>query len=258
MERREFIKTSGVVAVSGITALAGCTGTSADAPPPRKSNVIEDVQLSEDGTALSINPVSEEEQWVQTRRDITSGTVRTEDTEADNTTTNTSANLSTLAELSPIGVASAAKGRGATGRGAGGYSSAPRTSNGRAWFFGGAYANTWYDNHEDEVDKVPVRVANLGIAYIGTNTEFEEQDPGPGPVSWDQTYDNSGMDTPIEANVADLQTGWYRVGADIVVDNRGNGDDEAKDLGWECIDVRIEETGSGREITERWKVSPRI
>lgn len=257
MERRQFIKTSGLVTVSGLTTLAGCTGSDNDAPPPRKSNVIEGVNLSDGGDTLTIRPVPQDEQWVQSRRDITDGSTESETTTTENTTS-TSESLSVLGGLSPIGVASAAKGRGATGRGAGGYSSAPRTSNGRAWLFGGAYVNSWYDDHDDEVEKYPVRVTTLGIAYIGTNTEFEEQDPGAGPIPWDETYDNPDPDTPVETQISDLQAGWYRVGSNIVVDNRGNGNDKPTDLGWECIDIRIEETDSGKEITERWKVSPRI
>ena len=256
MERRDLLNTSGIIAVSGLTALAGCSGADDTAPPPRKSNVIDEVSLGQNGSTLTIDPVPQEDQWVQSRRDLYEG----KNTTAEKTTTSedTSTESASLSGLSPIGIASAAKGRGATGRGAGGFSSAPRTSNGRAWFFGGAYANSWYNEHDDEVEKYPTRVAQLGIAYVGTNEEFEEQNPGPGPVSWDETYDNPDPDTPIETDVADLRDGWYRVGANIVVDNRGTGNEETTNLGWECIDIRVEDNGSGKEITERWKVSPRI
>jgi hypothetical protein len=256
MERRNFVKTGGIIAVSGLTALAGCSGADDNAPPPRKSNVIDDVSLGQNGSTLTIDPVPQEDQWVQSRRDLYEGENTT--TDKNTTSEDTSNESASLSGLSPIGVASAAKGRGATGRGAGGFSSAPRTSNGRAWFFGGAYANSWYNDHDDEVEKYPTRVAQLGIAYIGSDEEFEEQDPGPGPVSWDETYDNPDPDTSIETDVADLQDGWYRVGANIVVDNRGSGNEGTTDLGWECIDIRVEDNGSGKEITERWKVSPRI
>jgi hypothetical protein len=55
-----------------------------------------------------------------------------------------------------------------------------------------------------------------------------------------------------------MQVGWYRVGTNVVVDNRGKGNDKVNDLGWECVDIRIEEQDGGKQITERWKVSPRI
>jgi len=250
-DRRTLLKTSSIVATGGLTAIAGCIGSNNE-PPPRKSNVIDDIELSADGTALRIDPFGESNRWVVSRRDL--------DVDASAQPTNqtrdsgSTASLSALSKLSPVGTARAAKGRGATGRGSGGYSSAPRTANGRAWFWGGSYTNGWYNDHDDEVSQYPVDIATLGIAYIGPNARFEEQDPGPGPINWDDTYD-SPTDTEIETSIEDVQPGWYRVGANIVV---AEGPDEGADLGWECIDLRLEQTADGKEITERWKVSPRI
>lgn len=250
IDRRTLLRTSGIVATGGLATLAGCTGSSEE-PPPRKSNVIEDVALSADGSVLSIDPFGKSDRWVQSRRkmdtDASSGS-------GDQTDTGLTASLSLLATLSPVGTAQAAKGRGATGRGSGGYSSAPRTANGRAWFWGGAYTNSWYNDHDDEVSRYPVDITTLGAAYIGSNARFEEQDPGPGPIKWDDTY-NSPSDEAIETSVRDMQPGWYRVGANIVV---AEGPDEGIDLGWECLDLRVEQSAGGKEITERWKVSPRI
>ena len=245
-----MLKTSGIVAAGGLTAVAGCLGTNNE-PPPRRSNVIDEVELAADGSALRIDPYGESDRWLQSRRDLDADPASGS---GDGTDTESTASLSALAALSPVGRARAAKGRGATGRGSGGYRSAPRTANGRAWFWGGSYTNGWYDDHDDEVSQYPVDIATLGVAYIGSNTRFEEQDPGPGPINWDDTYD-SPTDEAIETSVRDLQPGWYRIGANTVV---AEGPDEGTDLGWECLDLRIEQTLDGKEITERWKVSPRI
>jgi len=251
INRRTLLTTSGIIATGGLTTLAGCTGNSAE-PPPRKSNVIDEVELSADGSALRVDPYGESDCWVQSRRDLD---VDASSESGDQTDAAESIAIpSALAVLSPVGTARAAKGRGATGRGSGGYSSAPRTANGRAWFWGGSYASGWYNDHDDEVVQYSVDIATLGVAYIGSNTRFEEQDPGPGPINWDDTYD-SPTDKEIETSVQDLQPGWYRVGANIVV---AEGPDEGTDLGWECLDLRVQQTADGKEITERWKVSPRI
>jgi len=238
-----------------MVSLAGCIGTGSSSPPPRKSNVIETVQVADGGSTLVVTPEPAPEQWVQTRRDLDVVDASTDGADTDGNSTETTARLGVLSGLSPVGVASAAKGRGATGRGAGGYSSAPKTSSGRAWFWGGGYTSTWYNNHEDEVDKYPVDINQLGIAYLGTHAQFKEQDPGPGPVTWDETYDSP--DGEIETDIESMRVGWYRVGANIVVAD-GAESDSATDLGWECVDLRVEDTGSGPEITEEWKVSPRI
>ena len=275
IERRTLLTTSGIVATGGLAALAGCTGNSTE-PPPRKSNVIDGIELTADGSTLRIDPYAESECWVQSRRDLAvnavSGSgdqrdaaesvailsalaVETSSESGDQTeTTESIVTSSALASLSPVGTARAAKGRGATGRGSGGYSSAPRTENGRAWFWGGSYASGWYNDHDDEVTQYPVDIDTLGVAYLGSDARFEEQDPGPGPVNWDDTY-NAPTDEGIETSIQDLQPGWYRVGANIIL---AEGPDAGTDLGWECLDLRVEETADGKEITERWKVSPRI
>jgi len=251
IDRRTLLKTSRIVATGGLTAIAGCIG-STNEPPPRRSNVIDNIELSADGTTLRIDPFAESDRWVQSRRDLDVDASARSGNQTG--ATESIASLSVLSKLSPVGTARAAKGRGATGRGSGGYRSAPRTANGRAWFWGGSYTNGWYNDHDDEVSQYPVDIATLGVAYIGSNARFEEQDPGPGPINWDDTYD-SPADEEIETSIEDVQPGWYRVGANIVV---AEGPDEGADLGWECIDLRLEQTADGKEITERWKVSPRI
>jgi hypothetical protein len=251
IERRTLLTTSGIVATGGLAALAGCTGNSTE-PPPRKSNVIDGVELTADGSTLRIDPYAESECWVQSRRDLAVNAVSGSGDQRD--AAESVAIPSALAVLSPVGTARAAKGRGATGRGSGGYSSAPRTANGRAWFWGGSYASGWYNDHDDEVTQYPVDIDTLGVAYLGSDARFEEQDPGPGPINWDDTY-NSPTDEEIETSIQDLQSGWYRVGANIIL---AEGPDAGTDLGWECLDLRVQGTADGKEITERWKVSPRI
>jgi len=44
IDRRTLLTTGGIVAAGGLTALAGCTESSTE-PPPRKSNVIDEVEL---------------------------------------------------------------------------------------------------------------------------------------------------------------------------------------------------------------------
>ncbi|WP_084157018.1 hypothetical protein [Haladaptatus cibarius] len=250
MKRRSFLQKGGIVGTGALTALAGCT--SENSPPPRRSNVVNDLSIT--GNNLQIRPFPADQQWVMSRRDIDLVSTGSSD---GNTNGNGAAN--SLSGFSPVGVASAAKGRGATGRGSGGYSSAPRTHNGRAWFFGGSYANSWYDDHEDEVEKYPVTLAAIGVAYLGTNQQFQEQDPGAGPVSWDQTYDEPDPNTKIETPLVGEQgAGWYRVGAHTVIEEQALAEGEDGDLGWECIDIRVERANGSLEVTERWKVSPRV
>lgn len=240
MQRRQLL---GIIGGGTVTALAGCTG-STDSPPPRKSDVIENIEV-ENGEIV-VEQYPDNEQWVASRRDLDGAP------EVNS--------ISLISSLSPVGVAEAKGrgGRGATSRGAGGrsFSSAPKTSSGRARYAGGPYVGTWYNDHDDEVDRYPVEVRNLSVVYIGTNEEFSELNPGPGEFNnWDEVIENPDETTRLSVN--DMQPGWYRVGADVALDADGSGIDET-DFGWEAVDIRVEETGSGKEITERWKVSPRI
>lgn len=238
MDRRKYLSYSGI-ALAGV-ALGGCLNDSNDAPPPRKSDVIEEVSLAEDGSALVVRLVPQGDRWVMSRRDIDQkgGVEQT---------------ANSITTLSLVGTARAAKGRGTTSRSSTSHSSAPKTSKGRAWYGGGGYVGGWYGNHDDEVSEYSVDIDELGVEYIGDNDTFEEQDPGPGPVSWDETYDD--VSGSIETTVQDARRGWYRIGANVVVPSSDSGDG---DLGWECLDIRVESRPDGKEITERWKVSPRI
>lgn len=231
MRRRQFVVGTGLAVAS---ALAGCTDDN-DSPPPRRSNVIETIELA-DGD-LRIAP--EDDTWVMSRYDP-------DDQQA-------LADPDSVGGLSPVGAASAkggggGGGRGATGRGSGGHSSAPRTGHGRAWFHGGAYADDWYDDHDDEVREYSVVVAALGVAYLGTDAEFQDDRPGPGRVPWDETFSDPG---DAETYSIDRE-GWYRVGAHV------EGENVNHDFRWESVDLAVDSSASGYEIDEKWKVSPRI
>ncbi|MFC4551338.1 MULTISPECIES: hypothetical protein [Halorussus] len=230
MRRREFLLASGLAAA---TALAGCSGNAA--PPPRKSNVVSNVETTD--TALRIDLA--DQAWVMSRY--------------DGGGSQSLADPDDVGGFGPVGVAGAkgkggGGGRGATGRGTGGYSKAPRTHHGRAWFHGGGYADDWYENHSDEVSKYPVAVAALGVAYLGSSFAFQDDKPGPGPVNWDEVYRNP--DDAVKHPIS--QDGWYRVGTRI------EGEKSGHDFRWESIDLEVKDAGSGYEIGEEWKVSPRI
>lgn len=230
MRRRKFLLGTGVAAA---TALAGCTGSSS--PPPRKSNVISGIDAQNNNIQIDIA----DNTWVQSRYDAGGSQAL--------------ADPDDVGGLSPVGKASAkgkggGGGRGATGRGSGGYSSAPKTTHGRAWFHGGAYTDDWYDDHEDEVTRYSVAIAALGVAYLGSNAQFQDDKPGAGDVPWDEVYrdPDDAVEYPID------RQGWYRVGANI------RGQQSNHDFRWEAVDFQLEGSGSNYEITEQWKVSPRI
>lgn len=233
MRRREFILGTGLVATS---ALAGCTGNKS--PPPRKSNVFEEIRTTNGKLDIQL----EDNTWVQSRYEA-------EDRQND------LGNADTLGDLSPVGGARAkgkggAGGRGATGRADGGYSNAPKTHHGRAWLYGGAYANSWYDDHDDEVSKYGVTVSTIGVAYLGSSFEMDDDAPGPGPVPWD-----CRIESPDDEVTCDMQDdGWYRVGAEI----RGP---DGHDFDWESVDLEVDDTLGSEdeyEVEKEWKVSPRI
>ncbi|MFC6825088.1 hypothetical protein [Halopelagius fulvigenes] len=230
MRRRQFIVGSGLGA---LVALSGCLGSKS--PPPRKSNVISNFEVSD--TSLVID--SADNTWVMSRY---------EDTQQQS-----------LGGLNPVGVASAkgksggGGGRGASGRGSGGYSSAPRTKHGYAWYHGGDYADDWYENHGDEVSRFPVGIAALGVAYLGSTSQFRDDAPGPGAVPWDKTFQNPDDTVKYDITNGRADEGWYRVGAKIV------GTENDHSFRWESYDLEIDRsTDGGYSIQEEWKVSPRI
>jgi len=256
MKRRMLIRT--VIGSIAVGSTAGCIRafqSDDQSPPPRKSNIIRDISVTNSGEIIKVTTAPDESQWVMTRQEIDAASSRAQ---VENTNNQISWHQRAIAEVdsgldavSPIGTVEA-KGRGATGRGRGGFSSAPRTSNGRAWYGGGAYAATWYDNHDNEVSRVPVTINMIGIGFIGDNDTFTERSIGPGPINWDTTYNDPTGD--IRSDLSP-RSGWYRVGAEVNAELAGGG---TQPLGWECIDLRVRSTGNDEEITKKWKVSPRI
>ncbi|MFC7072639.1 hypothetical protein ACFQJ7_17080 [Halovenus rubra] len=240
MNRRTFIRTSSIALTGLVAGAAGCTDSS-DTPPPRRSSVIETVAVDTEADQLMVELEPAGDRWVQTRRDVD---------DSDVTQPQSDTGSQSSVSFSLIGSARAAKGRGTTSRASTSYSSAPTTHKGRAHYGGGAYVGTWYNDHDDEVEQYPVTVDTVGMAYIGDEETFEEQDPGPGPLNWDETTDDPNGEVRFSAN---RSPGWYRIGTEVVIPG-----EESVDLGWESIDARIEPDGSEPAVTKEWKLSPRI
>lgn len=235
MHRRRFVATLATLAP---VALAGC-GSDA-APPPRKAEVYSDVEL--DDSTLVIDLVSDPE--VESRVDEVG---------------DASGSLAGDSGPAPVGVARAAKGgRGATGRGTGGYSSAPTGRHGWAVYYGGAYGDDWRDDHDDDVRMYDAEIATLAVAHLGTEAEYEDDPPGPGPVPWDETWEDPDEGTAesidlssMSSSVVSLGADWYRVGTELVAT------DGSTNFGWQCVDVLVE-AGEDRSIDEVWHVRSRV
>ncbi|UPM43041.1 hypothetical protein [Halocatena salina] len=219
MHRRRFLA---VISATTLTVLAGCS--SEETPPPRKSSVVE--QLETKNGMIRIDLANQA--WVLSRYTPPRSSIA-------------------------VGVAAAKGGgagsaRGATGRAGGGHASAPRTNHGWAWWHGGAYADDWYEDHDDETSRYPVQIEEIGVRHFGSDDVFKKDRPGAGPVDWDWTYrfPDHRIDHPIR------KPGWYRVGAHIV------GKRVDHDFQWECIDFEIRSVGQSYTVGKEWKVSPRI
>lgn len=229
MQRRSFIR-AGVLGLAGIGTLAGCSGSSS-ANPPRQSEVFNQVQVSS-GTIevpLVADPI------VESRADV-------------------EASLNVGASVLPIvGVANAQKGggrgSGATGRGTGGYSTAPHGRHGRAIYHGHDDDDDWREDHRDEIETYRASHQRVGLAYLGSDDQYSDDPPEPGPVDWDQTWSDPEEQTVTYENV---QQGWYRVGSKLQAEQGSH------DFGWEAVDFEVDEESSGYEIENPWKVSPRL
>jgi hypothetical protein len=238
MRRRRFLQASGAVALG---AAAGCLGD--NAPPPRKSNALSDIELRSSGEQPRLRVDLAADPWVVSRYD-------------GGSSSSLGAPLALLGSLSPVGVASAkgsgkgGSGSGATGRGTGGYSSAPRTGNGYAWYHASDDSDDWYENHADEVTRYGAVVGAVGFAYLGSNARYVDDPPDPGPVEWDRTVDDPSSEVGFQAE----REGWYRTGARLV------GETVDHSFGWASVDVLVEEDLVDDEpaIEEEWKVSPRV
>lgn len=230
MNRRRFLATSALV---GTSALAGCSGDSPVAPP-RESEVFEQV-TPQDGTLV----------------------VRLDDDPAVESRVDVGGDLEAPAIGGPIGVARAGgrggrsgrsgSGSGATGRGSGSGTSY-KGRHGRNKYYGGTYSS-WHDDHDDDVEEYGAVVAAVGIAYLGSNAMSDDDLPGPGPADeWDKKVEDPSQQVSYDLS----QAGWYRVGGKLVAQNGSH------DFGWEAVDIAIDESGSGYDVDEEWKVSPRL
>jgi hypothetical protein len=213
-------------------ALAGCLGGSPN--PPRQSEVFNELSVSS-GT-LRIPLVSTP--TVESRADVEASLG---DLDAD------------ASSLSIVGSARAAKGSGrgsgATGRGSGGYSSAPHGRHGRAIYHGHDDDDDWREEHRDEIERYQATHQKVGLAYLGSDAQYSDDPPEPGPVDWDETWTSPKKDTLTFEN---LQQGWYRVGSKLVAKQGSH------EFGWEAVDFEVDRESSSYDIENPWKVSPRL
>lgn len=237
MDRRTFVR--GGVGLAAGTGLAGCLGLGSEAPPPRKAKVFDDVTVS--GSTLQVKLLAQPE--VESR--ATGGSSDPAETTA-------------VESLVPVGVARAAKGgRGATGRGSGGYSSAPKGRHGWAVWHGGDYEDEWREEHDDELRMYPANVALLGAAWLGTTARYEDEAPGPGEEPLDRRWSDPEEGTTKRVDLRELsptstlREGWYRLEVDL---ESRDGD---VDFGKQSADVKVDDEGNG-QIEKAWHVKPRV
>lgn len=236
MHRRQFLQSSaGLVAAA---SLAGCSGGGDTPPPPRKAKVFDDVSIQDKTVTVQLV----QQPQVESRKDVgSSGSL-----------------APLLSGLSPVGVASAQKGgRGAVGRGTGGYSSAPKGRHGWALWYGHRDDDDWREEHRDEIEMYPADVSEMGLAYLGTEDQYEDDPPGPGPVPWDKTWEDPKEGTEATASLGEIspgstpREGWYRVGVRLAHE------DGAADFGWQGADIEVDREGSWI-VDKAWHVRPRV
>lgn len=250
MNRRNFIRKTGIAATISVGLLAGCTGAGDGEAPPRESEVFSEVNVQENTIEVSLEDVP----TVQSRASIDSSGGSSGNGNSNNDTQSRIA--SALSTVSPVGVASAAKGRG--GRGASAGAGVRSTGgavgrNGRAKYGGGTGGTyvMWWNNHEDDVEEYETRVKKVGKAKIAEPDVAEEDLPGPGTPDdgWDEEVGSPEATASFTAD----GPGWYRIGSHLV-SQRGN-----HDFGWESVDILLTEGDDGTlQKEEEWKVSPRL
>jgi hypothetical protein len=166
-----------------------------------------------------------------------------------------------LGGASFIGVASAAKGggggRGATGRGDGGARTAPSSPHlpGSHKYYGATDDDDyddWEDDHSSDVTEYDATITRVGFTRIGSTFDDEDNLDGPGApdTQWEEEVTSPSGTITYTPNGA----GWYRVGARVEPANA----DGTFSTSWESVDIEIEETSSGYQAGEVWKVSPRL
>ncbi|WP_299265902.1 hypothetical protein [Halorientalis sp.] len=231
MDRRKLLATTGTLL--GTTSLTGCFGLfgSDELPPPRKSDVFEPVEVS--ANAITV-PLEEQPE-----------------VEAAATSNGNAVDAAAVGSLAPIGVARAAKGRGAVGRGSGSsFAAAPTGAHGRAIWHGEDDDDDWRDNHQSQLEMYQAAVPAVGFARVGRPSDDEDDLPGAGPPgNWNARMENPGDQARWEQ---DVSPGWYRVGARLQAQN-GN-----RNLGWSAVDFEVIENGGEYTTGQKWKVEPRL
>lgn len=235
MQRRDFLA-KGALTVGAATGLAGCFGLFGGSPaPPRDSHVFEPLRIQNGQAVVGL----EDQLWLKSRADVGSGRLRA-------ARAGVLGGLD-LGELSPVGTAKAAK--GASGRGTGGYITAPKDRHGRAILYGDDDDDDWYSNKGNSISQYSVVPVAAGLAYLGSDARFEDNPPGPGQVPWDMTVSNPDGEMAMPL---DRGPGWYRVAVELSAANANY------NFGWESIDFEVDRAADGLELDEQWKVSPRI
>lgn len=242
MNRRQFL----AVTATSTAALSGCGGIlgggGGPVAPPRESDVFEDVSVVEDVIEVTV----ESDPMVESIRDFGS-----------------SSSLAplNLGGLGFIGVASAAKGggggKGATGRGDGGARTAPTSRHlpGSHKYYGRTDDDDyddWEDDHRSDITQYDATITRVGVTQIGNENDDEDNldEPGAPDHQWEKEVTNpSGTITYTPEGA-----GWYRVGARVEPANA----DGTFSTPWESVDIELEETSSGYQAGEVWKVSPRF
>ncbi|MCU4799276.1 hypothetical protein OB920_02685 [Halobacteria archaeon HArc-gm2] len=227
--------------------LAGCSSGQQQSPP-RQSKVFGELTVS--GEAIEIPLVADP--TVESRADISPNQAQISASQAD-----TSPSVG-LDDVAPVGNARAGgrggrggRGAGAQGRGAGGYSSAPKGRHGRAIYHGHPDDDDdeWRADHVDDLDRYQATHRTAAIAFLGPTASYSEDPPGPGPVEWDETWENPDPKTLTYSN---LQRGWYRAGSHLTAENASH------DFGWEVVDFEVTGSEGNYRIENPWKVSPRL
>lgn len=244
MRRRSFIRAS----AGGIVALGFLAGCSSDQqqPPPRRSKVFGELAVSD--RALEI-PLAADP-TVESRVDISPNQGQVRASQAG-----PGAPVG-LDEVAPVGNARAGgrggrggRGSGAQGRGAGGYGSAPKGRHGRAIYYGHDDDDEWREDHRDDIDRYQATHQTAAIAYLGSAASYSDDPPGPGPVEWDETWENPD---PKTLTYGTLHEGWYRAGSHLTAENASH------DFGWEVVDFEVTGSKGSYSVENPWKVSPRL
>ncbi|MDS0259304.1 hypothetical protein NDI56_07855 [Haloarcula sp. S1CR25-12] len=231
MRRRRFLR---VGTAAGTLGLAGCFGLGGgnSSPPPRKAEVYDSISTNDGAIVVNLTA----DPTVESRADV-------------------DASLALSLGL-PVGRAAAAKGggrgQGATGRGSGGWSSAPHRG-GRAIHHGHEDDDDWREEHENEISRYDAAIAVVALGYMGSQEEFSDDPPPAGPLDesqWDERWTDPEPDQQLSMPVE--QPGWYRVGSKLRSENGNQG------FGWESVDFRVDQSGDGYEVENPWQVSPRL